>query len=60
MATKQAMAQASGARLPPSMLERPKTGFTTPTRFWLAEAIGNRYDHRGLRGWARYIDELAA
>jgi asparagine synthase (glutamine-hydrolysing) len=58
--TKSAMAWASGARLSQEVVARPKTGFTTPTRDWLAEELGNRYAGRGLRGWAQYIDEVAA
>jgi asparagine synthase (glutamine-hydrolysing) len=33
--------------------ERPKTGFTTPVRAWLARRAGRR--PRGLRGWAAEV-----
>jgi len=58
--TKSAMARASGAPLPADVIARPKTGFVTPTRDWLTQELGNRYKRRGLRGWAQYIDEVAA
>jgi len=40
-------------RLPPAMLARPKTGFTTPVRKWIAERSGP--SARGLRGWATQV-----
>ena len=40
-------------RLPPAMLARPKTGFTTPVRKWIAERAGT--SARGLRGWAAQV-----
>jgi asparagine synthase (glutamine-hydrolysing) len=40
-------------RLPPEVLARPKTGFTTPVRKWIAESAGD--PARGLRGWAAQV-----
>jgi asparagine synthase (glutamine-hydrolysing) len=40
-------------RLPPTMLERAKTGFTTPVRRWVADRTGA--SERGLRGWADHV-----
>ena len=40
-------------RLPPAMLERPKTGFTTPVRQMDRRAAGS--STRGLRGWAAHV-----
>jgi asparagine synthase (glutamine-hydrolysing) len=37
-------------QLPPAALNRPKTGFTTPVRGWIASDAGSL--ERGLRGWA--------
>ena len=49
---KQALARCV-QRLPPAMIARPKTGFTTPVRRWIAERAGN--SSRGLRGWAAQV-----
>jgi asparagine synthase (glutamine-hydrolysing) len=40
-------------RLPPAIIARPKTGFTTPVRTWIAEHSGT--SARGLRGWATQV-----
>jgi asparagine synthase (glutamine-hydrolysing) len=40
-------------RLPPAMLARHKTGFTTPVRKWIAENTGT--SAHGLRGWAAQV-----
>ena len=40
-------------RLPPAITARPKTGFTTPVRQWIAEHAGT--SGRGLRGWATQV-----
>jgi asparagine synthase (glutamine-hydrolysing) len=50
--TKQALARCA-QRLPAAMLARPKTGFTTPVRKWIAEHTGS--SARGLRGWAAQV-----
>jgi hypothetical protein len=42
--------------LPPSMLARRKTGFTTPVREWLGDRAGG--SDRGLRGWAANVHRL--
>jgi asparagine synthase (glutamine-hydrolysing) len=39
--------------LPPSMLSRPKTGFSTPVREWIGDRGGS--SSRGLRGWATNV-----
>jgi asparagine synthase (glutamine-hydrolysing) len=39
--------------LPPSMLSRPKTGFSTPVREWIGDRAGS--SSRGLRGWATNV-----
>jgi asparagine synthase (glutamine-hydrolysing) len=41
---------ASARKLPPQIGLRPKTGFSTPVREWIADEVGN--SARGLRGWA--------
>ncbi|MFM2293871.1 MAG: hypothetical protein RLZZ350_284, partial [Verrucomicrobiota bacterium] len=51
--TKRDMADAPTQKLPPEILNRPKTGFQTPVREWmLAE---NNQAERGLRGWAKHV-----
>jgi asparagine synthase (glutamine-hydrolysing) len=52
--TKQDLA-ACAIRLPPSILSRPKTGFTTPVRKWI-DASAPR---RGLRGWSSEVHRLS-
>ena len=37
-------------QLPSAMLDKPKTGFTTPVRAWIGGSTGS--SARGLRGWA--------
>ena len=39
--------------LPTALLERPKTGFTTPVHQWISG--GGAISARGLRGWATHI-----
>lgn len=50
------MARTPARPLPSELLARPKTGFTTPVRRWLARTEGDRA--RGLRGWARRVYDL--
>lgn len=53
--TKAEVARAVASRLPASVLERPKTGFTVPVREWLGASethSATRAAARGLRGWA--------
>jgi asparagine synthase (glutamine-hydrolysing) len=47
---------ACAERLPPAMLNRPKTGFTTPVRAWIGGSAGR--SARGLRGWAAHVHRL--
>jgi asparagine synthase (glutamine-hydrolysing) len=57
---KRAMARSPKVPLPDPVLGRRKTGFTVPTRDWLAgREHGGRYGQRGLRGWARYVYDRA-
>ncbi len=49
---KQALAHCA-QRLPPALLGRPKTGFTTPVDKWIADQA--RTPARGLRGWATQV-----
>jgi asparagine synthase (glutamine-hydrolysing) len=60
--TKQDMARTPSSPLPPSILNRRKTGFQVPVRDWLLAR--SKYDrlrkhhygrNRGLRGWAREV-----
>ena len=52
---KATMADAARPALPEDILNRPKTGFTTPVRDWLLEdGLASDRD-RGLRGWARAV-----
>ena len=51
---KAALARAARPQLPASIADRPKTGFTTPVRDWLA-ASGESPGGRGLRGWAQHV-----
>ena len=52
---KHSMALTPRNGLPDAILDRPKTGFTTPVRQWmLDEGLVSERD-RGLRGWARRV-----
>jgi asparagine synthase (glutamine-hydrolysing) len=52
---KHTMAEAARPELPDAVLNRPKTGFTTPVRDWmLDDGLADPRD-RGLRGWARAV-----
>ena len=42
--------------LPPEMLSRPKTGFTTPVQAWIGGSVG--LSARGSRQWASDVDRL--
>ncbi|MFN3597693.1 MAG: asparagine synthase (glutamine-hydrolyzing) [Rubricoccaceae bacterium] len=53
---KRALAETPARALPPALLNRPKTGFTTPVRRWAAEA-GLAPEARGQRGWAQFVYE---
>ena len=52
---KLAMAGTPREPLPREVIEREKTGFTTPVREWLAPGGPDSKAHRGLRGWAGTI-----
>ena len=54
---KQAMARTPASPLPDAILNRAKSGFTVPTREWVAEGREGRQARRGLRGWARRVHE---
>lgn len=47
---------ACAPRLPRAMLDRPKTGFTTPVRAWIGGHSGK--SARGLRGWAGEVHRI--
>ena len=51
---KATLARAARPALPDSIARRPKTGFTTPVRGWIAEEDG-ALGGRGLRGWAQHV-----
>jgi asparagine synthase (glutamine-hydrolysing) len=42
------------AKLPVAVLERAKTGFTTPVNKWMHSLMG--VSSRGLRGWAEHVE----
>lgn len=41
--------------LPAAILQRKKTGFTTPVQQWLGEMVPELKDDGGSRSWARYV-----
>jgi asparagine synthase (glutamine-hydrolysing) len=47
---------ACAEHLPPDMVRRAKTGFTTPVQRWAADQTG--VSARGLRGWASNVHRL--
>ena len=51
--TKHDMADAPVKKLPPEILNRPKTGFQIPVRDWLLTEKSQA--ERGLRGWAKHV-----
>lgn len=55
--TKQRAARSPARELPPDLLRRPKTGFTTPIRNWSLERLNGSRQERGLRSWTRYVYE---
>ena len=52
---KHSMALTPERPLPDAILNRPKTGFTTPVRQWMLEEGLVSDKDRGLRGWARQV-----
>ena len=52
---KHSMALTPSQPLPDAVLDRPKTGFTTPVRQWMLEEGVVSARDRGLRGWARQV-----
>lgn len=52
---KDTLARAARPQLPAAILDRPKTGFTTPVRRWLLDDGMASASDRGLRGWARAV-----
>jgi len=57
--SKRDLAKSLRKPLPASILSRRKTGFSVPTRLWMAPHEGPR-PSRGLRGWARFVLAHAA
>jgi asparagine synthase (glutamine-hydrolysing) len=53
-ASKQCLAHAPNRLLPKLIVNRPKTGFSTPIRDWANQAMSTGME-RGLRGWARFV-----
>ncbi|WP_420457517.1 asparagine synthase (glutamine-hydrolyzing) [Rubrivirga sp.] len=53
--TKATLARAARPPLPTAIADRPKTGFTTPVRDWLAQTMDAAPAGRGLRGWAQVV-----
>src|SRR5262249_43982951 len=51
--TKRDLAAICADRLPVAIIERSKTGFTTPVRQWIAD----QDQTRGLRGWAQRVHQ---
>jgi asparagine synthase (glutamine-hydrolysing) len=41
--------------LPSTILQRKKTGFTTPVQHWLSEMVPELKEDGGSRSWARYV-----
>ena len=58
--TKSGIAAHVAPQLPPSLLNKPKTGFSIPVRDWLMKDRPVQHA-RGLRGWAQivHVDYLA-
>lgn len=54
---KHAMAAAARPELPAAVRNRPKTGFTTPIRAWMAQERLPAGQERGLRGWMRQVHQ---
>jgi asparagine synthase (glutamine-hydrolysing) len=52
---KQDMARSPRNPLPSALLDRPKTGFTTPIRKWMLDEGKVSGRDRGLRGWAKFV-----
>ncbi len=52
---KHSMAETPADPLPAEVLNRPKTGFTTPVRRWMLDEGAIAPGDRGLRGWARQV-----
>ena len=53
--TKDAFARTPRFALPGAVMSRPKTGFTIPVHSWIGSAVGQRYQGRGSRAWAKYV-----
>ncbi len=57
---KEEMALTPVKRLPDAVLHRTKTGFTVPVREWLTSGLSSEQPERGLRGWARHLEQVFA
>ena len=57
--TKSTIASALAPKLPPALVNKPKTGFTVPVRDWLMGGDEFAEHPRGLRGWAGVVYDNA-
>jgi asparagine synthase (glutamine-hydrolysing) len=53
--SKRTLAAAAMPALPRTLVERPKSGFFVPVRQWMLQGRDVSPEHRGLRGWGRYV-----
>lgn len=53
--SKLTMVQSTAAGQIDAVVRRRKTGFTVPTRQWLADSDEQYSGERGLRGWAKFV-----
>ena len=52
---KTVLARALAPRFPQELIERRKTGFSTPVRQWLVRQDPSARHRRGLKGWAKHV-----
>lgn len=52
---KSLLSRSPSTPLPPAIMQREKTGFTTPVQQWLVEMMPKLKEDGGSRGWARYV-----
>lgn len=54
---KKVMVSTVAGFLPAEIITRKRTGFSVPVREWLMEKDQNHSENRGLRGWAKIIND---